>query len=198
MLADLEGIQRACNTLGIHKAYTLFAAMLTARPFDEIMERSKTGSLGMPTTTKHLRSNNSNSTTSTPDVLDSREDKAMIRGYAKHFLKDIIALLGTVPRQMLLLLKMNDCIRHINYALGQPTNTLVVAGKYASRAVYEHQLQQPNATWKVKFQAWLDYTWILLRIQFYEMSTWLQSTTISSYITTLTTTRSDKGQLLLQ
>ena len=194
MLADLDGIQRACNTLGIHKAYTLFAAMLTARPFDEIMERSKTRSLGVPTATKP-RSSNPNSTS--PDVLDSREDKAVIRGYAKHFLKDIIALLGTVPRQMLLLLKMNDCIRHINYALGQPTNTLVVAGKYASRAVYEHQLQQPNVTWKVKFQAWLDYTWILLRIQLYEMSTWIQSTT-SSYITTLTTTRSDGGQLLLQ
>ena len=43
---------------------------------------------------------------------------------------------------MLLLLKMNDCLRHIDMALESPTNTLVIAGKYASKAVYRHQIQR--------------------------------------------------------
>ena len=181
MLADLDGIQQSCSKMGIEKAYTLFAAMLTARPFDEIMERSKTGSLGVPKTiqTHEAKNEITAENSSSLQVLDSREDKAMIRGYAKHFLKDIIALLGTVPRQMLLLLKMNDCIRHINYALGSPTNTLVVAGRYASRAVYEHQLRQPNVSWKVKFQAWLNYSWVMLRIQVYDLNAWLMDVTSS-------------------
>eukprot|EP00980_Cylindrotheca_fusiformis_P001220 scaffold328_cov130-Cylindrotheca_fusiformis.AAC.34 len=124
MLADLKGIERSCQSLGIGKAYPLFTAMLTARPYDEIIERSKTGSFSAGTA-----------------IPDSQADKAVIRGYAKHFLSEIFALLGVLPRQVLLLLKMNDCLRHIDFALGSPTNTLVVAGKYASRAVYLDQME---------------------------------------------------------
>ena len=69
MLADLDGIEKACRGMGIDNAYPLFAAMLTARPYDEIIERSKTGSFA--------------SSTASPE---SQADKAVIRGYAKQFL----------------------------------------------------------------------------------------------------------------
>lgn len=159
MMADLDGIKNACHDLGVDKAYTLFAAMLTARPYDEIIERSKSGSF------------------SAPDASPaSAADQAMIRGYAKQFMKDIFDLLGVVPRQMLLLLKMNDCLRHIDFALGSPTNTLVVAGKYASRAVYEDRLRQTDLAFKEKFQAWLEYMTVLLRIQIHDFATWFTET----------------------
>merc|ERR1711992_241796 len=73
MMADLQGIRMACSGLGVKKMYPLFAAMLTARPYDEIIERSKTGSL---------------STRSSSSQASSREgqaDHAVIRGYAKQF-----------------------------------------------------------------------------------------------------------------
>jgi len=84
--------------------------MLTSRPFDEVIERSQTRSFD-------------SSTTSSSDQTGG--DKAVIRGYAQRYLKEIISMLDIVPRQMLLIFKMNDCLRHVDYALGSPTNTLV-------------------------------------------------------------------------
>jgi hypothetical protein len=109
--------------MGVDKAYPLFAAMLTARPYDEIIKRSKIGSFGEKSA-----------------LPESQADRAVIRGYAKQFMKDILVLLWTLPPQMLWLLKMNDCLRHIDFTLGSPTNTIIIAGKYAAKAVYLQDL----------------------------------------------------------
>jgi aarF domain-containing kinase len=155
MLADLKGIENSCKEIGIGKAYPLFAAMLTARPYDEIIERSKTGSFSVPTASP-----------------SSQADKAVIRGYAKQFMNDIFVLLGILPRQMLLLLKMNDCLRHIDFALGSPTNTLVVAGKYAAKAVHEEEAKRHHSLGS-RLQSWLDYMQVYIRIQAFDFGTWL-------------------------
>lgn len=157
-MADLKGIEQACKGMGITEAYPLFAAMLTARPYDEIIERSKTGSFSSPGASP-----------------ESQADKAVIRGYAKQFLGDIFVLLGTLPPQMLLLLKMNDCLRHIDFALGSPTNTLVIAGKYASRAVHEYD--QANKSIMIRWTSWLNYMTVMFRIQVYELGIWMTSLT---------------------
>jgi aarF domain-containing kinase len=95
MLADLDGIKSSCTDLGLdNQAYTLFSAVLTARPFDEIVERSQKKSLG-------------NSM-----QPDNKADKVVLRGYAQRFLVDIIDLLSTLPRQMLLLLKVSCYVKH--------------------------------------------------------------------------------------
>jgi aarF domain-containing kinase len=157
MMADLKGIELSCTKLGVTKMYPLFAAMLTARPYDEIIERSKTGTFQAPLA---------------KDASDSQADKAVIRGYAKQFLSEIFALLGVLPRQMLLLLKMNDCLRHIDMALDSPTNTLVIAGKYASKAIYQHDVQASRSSID-RFKAWLDYMQVLLRINLHNFGVWL-------------------------
>jgi len=157
MVADLKGIESSCHDMGIGQAYPLFAAMLTARPYDEIMERSKSGSL--------------DSRTISSSADDAAADRAVIRGYAKEFMKDILLLLGTLPPQMLLLLKMNDCLRHIDFALGSPANTLVTAGKYASRAIYDHEKNHPSM--KSRATAWLDYIKVMFRIHIYDFGIWL-------------------------
>lgn len=164
MVADLNGIRDSCHSLGVDNAYALFAAMLTARPFDEIIERSKKGSL------------------SHQADPSSSADKAVIRGYAQRYALQIFDILATLPRQMLLLLKMNDCLRHIDYSLGSPTNTLVVSGKYAARAVYDdsirsshsdtsgHQITQRG--WLRIFYAWCDYMDVLLRVKIHDLGVW--------------------------
>ncbi len=171
MMADLEGIEQACKQLGVQNMYPLFAAMLTARPYDEIIERSKTGSLA-----KRL------------PKQESQADKAVIRGYAKQFLSEIVALLGILPPQMLLLLKMNDCLRHIDMALESPANTLVIAGKYANQAVYEHKRKNTNDNNKNQslaktsihlFQHWLDYFKVMVRIQVHDIGVWILSRCIN-------------------
>jgi aarF domain-containing kinase len=153
MLADLNGIKDACQSLGVGEAYTLFAAMLTARPFDEIIERSKKGSL----------SKNANP--------DSSADKAVIRAYVNTFIQKIFGLLDTMPREMLLLLKMNDCLRHIDYSLGSPTNTIVVCGEYAARAVYADNLRQ-NPSFLGVLRAWIGYMQVMARIQAHDLGVW--------------------------
>lgn len=153
MLADLEGIKSACHDLGVDEAYTLFAAMLTARPFDEIIERAKKGSLSQTIN------------------RDSNADKAVIRGYVQQFIHSIFDILGTIPRQMLLLLKMNDCLRHIDYSLGSPTNTIVVCGQYAARAIYEDDLKR-SQSYLDRFRAYLNYARVMLRIQVHDLGVW--------------------------
>lgn len=73
---------------------------------------------------------------------------------------------------MLLLLKMNDCLRHIDFALGSPTNTLVVAGKYASKAVYEDDVKKVRSIGS-RFLCWFDYMKVLFRIRIHDFGYWL-------------------------
>ena len=147
LLADIPGIQAACAQMGLEDMYTMFAALVTARPFDEIIERSK-NRWGKPR-----------------DKLNKRVDKTVMAGYAQRFLRQIMDLLARIPREMLLLLKTNDCLRHIDIALGSPANTMLVTGRYAAAAVYHHE----RGWWKRLF-AWFDYMHILLRIQIYELT----------------------------
>jgi aarF domain-containing kinase len=93
MLADIDGIRHACQRLGVEKAYTLFAALLTGRPFDEIVERSQSGN--------QLLCPNYGNRKSMKDI-----DQVVIRAYVQRFLSSILELIGKLPRPMLLLLKM--------------------------------------------------------------------------------------------
>lgn len=165
MMADIIQIKQSCKELGIDEMYPLLAAMLTSRPFDEILERSKTKSL------------------STQSIGNNASDKAMIRGYAHQYLTEIIQMLDKVPRQMLLLFKMNDCLRHIDHDLGSPTNTLLVAGKYAAETVYKEEnivsssLTIPRKT-KPLFsgiKSWISYMIVLSRINVHQtISRWFR------------------------
>ncbi|GAX10544.1 aarF domain-containing kinase [Fistulifera solaris] len=147
LLADIPGIQAACAQMGLEDMYTMFAALVTARPFDEVIERSK-NRWGKPR-----------------DKLNKRVDKTVMAGYAQRFLRQIMDLLARIPREMLLLLKTNDCLRHIDNALGSPANTLLVTGRYAAATVYGHE-----SGWWNRVLAWLDYMHILLRIHLYHLT----------------------------
>ena len=170
-LADLSGIQKACFQLGVDQAYPLFAAVLTARPFDELIERSKQPSLSLPTT----KTQPSSTTTGGPDASSHRADHAIMRGYAQNYMGQIFDLLGSLPRQMLLLLKLNDCLRHVDaLLLGSPTNanTLLVSGRYASHAVCQHTWQSTTASLWEKCHAWWSWIQVLWRIQLHNVAVW--------------------------
>jgi aarF domain-containing kinase len=171
MLADLKGIEAASRGLGLvdPDSYRLFAGMLLARPFDEVVERARQGSLqrrGGP------RNND-------------RSDQTIIQGYAQRYLPNIMALLAKLPRQMLLLLKMNDCLRHIDFRLGYPANTLLVTGRYAAQSLYQNgQLCDQSlaksslwGSWIGRWRNWWSYMHILVRIQMHEMTLWWLRTT---------------------
>ena len=173
MLADIPGIREACRRLGVEETYTLFAGLLTARPFDEILERAKTKTLdhrkGRRAAAATASSGQSNSSTAAAAVVVGSQaaDKAVIKSYAHRYLNEILRLLAKIPRQMLLLLKTNDCLRHIDHSLGSPTNTIVVNGSYAALAVYQHEWAEAKS-WLDRLRAWFHYMQIVVRIKAYE------------------------------
>mmetsp|Transcript_2372 Transcript_2372/g.3389 ORF Transcript_2372/g.3389 Transcript_2372/m.3389 type:complete len:678 (-) Transcript_2372:1160-3193(-) len=152
LVANIDDIKKSCSTLGIDEMYPLLSAMLMSRPFDEVVERSKTNSF-----TAKIK-------------IDAKSDAAMIRGYAQQYIGEIIKLLDKVPRQMLLLFKMNDCLRHIDHTLGSNANTLVIAGKYAVKAVYKSRCNQ--RTFINRLKDWFSYMFVMSRIRLFEAAEW--------------------------
>lgn len=155
VMADIPAIKSACDQMGVTKMYTLLAAMLTSRPFDEVVERSQTRSL---------------------DAMSV--GNGVIKGYAQRYIKEIIEMLDIVPRQMLLIFKMNDCLRHVDMALGSPVNNLVVAGRYASRRVFENERKKLNGGILSLLRAWLSYMHVIIRVNSYELITRIRTRSI--------------------
>ncbi|GMH80938.1 hypothetical protein TL16_g08758, partial [Triparma laevis f. inornata] len=97
--ADIPLMKVTCAKMNVGKMFPLLAAMITARPFDEVLDRRRSGLLGL-------------------GGSKEADKEPMLRGYAVRFMGEILKLLEDVPRELPLLLKMNDCLRHIDHALG--------------------------------------------------------------------------------
>jgi hypothetical protein len=65
------------------------------------------------------------------------QDSAMVRQYARQYHRDIGELLRRIPRELLLLLKANDCLRSIDAVLGRPLNTLGITARACAAAAAE-------------------------------------------------------------
>jgi aarF domain-containing kinase len=185
-LANLPEIRSASADLGIHDsdACALFAGILTSRPFDEIVERSKSSSpslqLTAATSTSPSRTDfnhpnvrgNGSSSSDHQHQHHNRSDQVIIRGYAQRYLPNILQLLSQIPRQMLLLLKMNDCLRHIDFRLGiAPTNTIFVTGHYAAKAVYRDTVMHSQSM-RERWHAWWNFVSLDWRIRWHEWTVW--------------------------
>lgn len=91
LLADVGGIETAARNLGV-EAYPLLAAILTHRPWDDLVAPARASTEG-------------------------EGDDVLIRTYAQKYAKQITRVLNAAPRQLLLLLKMSDCLRRLDSAL---------------------------------------------------------------------------------
>jgi len=104
-------IRKKCINMNVGNMYPLLAAMLTARPWDDIVD----------------------------ERLDSLSTKkganqdAKIAGYVEQYASHIADILNRVPREMLLLFKTNDCLRHADRMLGTPINTFIITGRVCVR-----------------------------------------------------------------
>lgn len=77
--------------------YPLFAAMLTQRPWEDVTRKSA----------DHLY------------IPRGQAERQVLQARARQFVKEINELLSRMPRDLLLLLKTNDCLRSVDLALGQ-------------------------------------------------------------------------------
>ncbi|KAJ8609042.1 hypothetical protein CTAYLR_008712 [Chrysophaeum taylorii] len=92
VLADVKAIELHARRLGVGDAYPLFAAMLTRKTWDQVAN---------------------------PDAaLDmTPTNDALLQVYAQRYVKQITHVLDAAPRQLLLLLKMSDCLRRLDSAM---------------------------------------------------------------------------------
>ena len=91
--ADLDGIKRYADVLGVGQLYGLFACMVSGRSWGSIQK-------GIDKSEKN--------------AAESKE----IKENAARYLKEITDVLAFVNRQMILIFKTNDLLRNIEYSLG--------------------------------------------------------------------------------
>ena len=100
MLGDADAIREAAEEMGVGRYYPLLAAMLTARPWTDILRAGDTAD---------ARALHEKGTAA---------DKKQIAGYAAQYAQHIGLVLDLVPPPLLLLFKTNDCLRHAERQLG--------------------------------------------------------------------------------
>ena len=120
-----EEIEYYSRMMNVADMYPLFASVLTHRPFHRILDAT-IESLEIPRTEA------------------SREE---LQEYAGAFLLDINDILTRVPRELLLLLKMNDCLRALDSRLQSSLSSFVTIARYCIKAINRHRtLSSPGLT----------------------------------------------------
>lgn len=118
VFADVNAIKEYSVKLGAGEdLYVLFAAVLTMRPWNRIIDPS----------VDHL-------------VLKGNDsDRSEIQMYASQYFSQISELLRRLPRVILLMLKTNDCLRAVTHALlqGPSIDTFLITGRVSSEVVAE-------------------------------------------------------------
>ncbi|KAH6555730.1 hypothetical protein KP509_1Z232200 [Ceratopteris richardii] len=121
VFADVNAIKRQSIKLGAGEdLYVLFAGVVTMRPWKKIIQQD----------INHLK------------IDGTEEDKSEIQMYASQLVSEISLLLQRLPREILLLLKTNDCLRAVDYSLGSSVNTFVIIARESSRTVAELKISR--------------------------------------------------------
>lgn len=170
--ADIPLMKETCAKMNVGKMFPLLAAMVTARPFDEVLDRRRSGLLGLGGSKKadkerkERKDRRRKKREGKKKGLDESADAAMLRGYAVRFMGEILKLLEDVPRELPLLLKMNDCLRHIDHALGQDKNSnLEVCAKWASGGKLKAILEDKRKGLLQRMRAYVNHWLLLLRVK---------------------------------
>ncbi len=120
VMGDENAIRDTCKAMNVGPAYTLLAAMLTMRPWDDIVNADR----------EKLKGKN------------TKGESEMLKAYAQKYFKEIVTLLGRVDSKMLLLLKTNDCLRHLDRRLGAPINTTKIAAGVIADVLHEEEKKE--------------------------------------------------------
>ncbi|KAI8642512.1 ABC1 family-domain-containing protein [Parasitella parasitica] len=156
--ADEEGIRKYSYRVGGTDIYQLFACMLTGREWDKISQSD-------------LNS-----------VRESDEVGRMSDG-AMTYLAEVASILGKLPRPVLLLLKTNDLLRHVDEKLNKVADdriTYVIMGSYCSKAVWldtkkyiVEKIRLVGLSFnllKQLFNAWWQYESLAYALWLYQLS----------------------------
>jgi aarF domain-containing kinase len=165
-LAEVPAIREMCIKLGAGDMYPLLAAMLTARPWDDIVSPdldslTPRGNGGVVKGGREAgEAGEAGEGAGAAGADDADEDQAKIGGYVQKYAQHIGEILNRVPRQMLLLFKTNDCLRHSDRMLGCPVNTFLTTARMCVRALaVEEQRAKPG------WRSWMRGLLARLRVE---------------------------------
>lgn len=102
IMRDEESIEKYCRRLNAGDMYSLLAAMLTMKPWNDIVTRTEKDRFA---------------------EKDKDTQLIMLQSYAALYYQEIVDLLNDVPSDLLLLFKTNDCLRHLDRVLKTPVNS---------------------------------------------------------------------------
>lgn len=119
ILGDIKGITESAANMNAADSVPLFAGMLTQRQWKDVTKWKKgTNRLGNDRT---------------------EAEKEEIQEFVGQHAQEIGSLLGKVPRELLLLLKTNDCLRSVDKELGAGYNTFMVTARECVRTLNAHR-----------------------------------------------------------
>jgi aarF domain-containing kinase len=151
IFGDEAGIKKYAAKMNAGAMYQLFAAMLTTRSWDQIMDDS----LGE----ERLR------------IRHTAEDKAKTAAYVSQYSNEINEILGQIPHELLLLLKTNDCLRAVDHALGSPVNTFTIMSRYCVKAVQAENAKTDDG-WTAWGQNTLERWYLEMRLSALSWMAW--------------------------
>ncbi|CAO3609246.1 unnamed protein product [Mucor hiemalis] len=156
---DEKGIRKYSYRVGGTDVYQLFACMLTGREWEKI-EKSDLNS------------------------VRNVEEVGRISDGAMEYLVQVADILGNLPRPVLLLLKTNDLLRHVDEKLNVVPDdriTYVIMGSYCSKAVWldtkKYILDRMRSVgfsfrlFKELFNAWWQYEYLSYALWIYQLTT---------------------------
>jgi len=127
----------------VEKAVVLSDSESPSCPFSGAKERPPTTTEALETSSNSSSPPSSSASTTTDSSFADRlaatdADAAEARAYASEHAGDINALLARLPRELLLLLKTNDCLRSLDRSLGvSPANSFVATAAAVKEALFE-------------------------------------------------------------
>eukprot|EP00051_Salpingoeca_urceolata_P015011 m.192127 g.192127 ORF g.192127 m.192127 type:complete len:631 (+) comp18260_c0_seq4:102-1994(+) len=139
--ADVKEIERYCAKLNAGDMYPLFAAMLTKKSWNDIITPDA----------NHLK------------LRGTDEEKALIRKNAELYAHEISRLLSRVPRDLLLVMKTNDCLYALDQHLGAPVNTHLAMARCCMRGIHAHEAKKAPG-WIAASQRFVQLAWLEVRL----------------------------------
>ncbi len=76
---------------------------------------------------------------------------------ARNYVKEISTILNSCPRELLLVLKTNDCLRTITNKLGNPLDQYWTTARVCARSINEARVQESPRDWRVRLQCFRDW-----------------------------------------
>ncbi|PIA59399.1 hypothetical protein AQUCO_00400344v1 [Aquilegia coerulea] len=155
VFADAKAIRENSMKLGAgDDLYALFAGILTMRPWNRVIDQAA----------DHLVIQGNNS------------DRAELQMYASQYFPQISELLRRLPREILLMLKTNDCLRAVNNSLLQRPSLehFLIIGRISSEAILERKMLQRKYFFS-GLSIWLEEILLEARLLTMQIALWLLS-----------------------